>query len=71
MFVTSTGLVGCSVCVPQQGDAVIAALGSTYPFIVRPRLDGEGFFIKGYAYLNGAMKGERADDGEMKVFEFH
>jgi hypothetical protein len=28
-FVTSTGLVGCSVCVPHRGDAVIAPLGST------------------------------------------
>jgi hypothetical protein len=70
-FVTSAGLVGCSVCIPQQGDVVIAALGSTYPFIVRPRPDRAGFFIKGYAYVNGVMRGERAGDGELRAFEFH
>ena len=70
-FVTSGGLVGCSVCVPQQGDMVMAALGSTYPFVVRPKPDGARFLIKGYAYVNGVMRGERAEDGEMRAFDFH
>ncbi|EXJ61244.1 uncharacterized protein A1O5_12036 [Cladophialophora psammophila CBS 110553] len=70
-FVTSAGLVGCSVCVPQQGDVVVAALGSTYPFVVRPRLGGAQCLLKGYAYVNGVMRGERAEDGEMRTFEFH
>jgi len=70
-FVTSAGLVGCSVCMPQQGDMVIAALGSTYPFIVRPRPDRAGFWIKGYAYVDGAMRGRGVGNGEIRTFELH
>ncbi|KIW16992.1 hypothetical protein PV08_04183 [Exophiala spinifera] len=70
-FITSTGLVGCSVCVPQQGDLVIAALGSTYPSVIRPWQDGERFLIRGYAFVDGAMRGERAAGGEIRVFDFH
>jgi hypothetical protein len=80
-FVTSTGLVGCSVCVPHRGDAVIAPLGSTYPLIVRPMPKGEGerkegeddelFMLKGYTYVHGAMRGERAEGSDVRVFEIH
>jgi hypothetical protein len=70
-FVTSAGMVGCSVCIPQKGDLVIATLGSTYPFIVRPRLDGAGFGMKGYAYVDGVMNSERVGSLDITTFEFH
>ena len=72
-FVTSSGLVGCSVCTPRAGDVVTAALGSTYPFIFRPCAGDdrrEWFEIKGYAYVHGVMRGERAG-GEVRDFEIH
>jgi hypothetical protein len=79
-FVTSTGLVGRSVCVPQRGEAVIAPLGSTYPLIVRSQPKGEKgkegednelFMLKGYSYVQGAMRGERAEGSDVRVFTIH
>ena len=71
LFVTSIGLVGCSVCVPMEGDVVVAPLGCTYPFILRPSSDGAEkirFEIKGYAYVSGIMKGEMAS-GDVRQYE--
>ena len=73
LFITSTGLVGCSVCTPREEDVIVAPFGSTYPFIFRPVKDEEGrewFEIKGYAYVQGVMKGQSAG-GEVRDFEVH
>jgi Heterokaryon incompatibility protein (HET) len=69
-FVTSNGLVGCSVCIPKPRDLVVAMLGSTYLFILRP--EGEGHLIRGYAFVSGVMEGERwSDEVETKEFEIY
>lgn len=56
-FITESRLIGCSVSITRPGDVVCVALGSTYPFILRP--DGDHFLIRGYAYVHGIMHGER------------
>jgi len=58
-FFTNGGLIGCSVSVVRPGDVVCAALGSTYPFVLRP--EGDWFTLRGYAYVQGIMRGERRD----------
>jgi hypothetical protein len=56
-FITEGRLTGCSISATRPGDMVCVALGSTYPFILRP--DGDHFLIRGYAYVHGIMHGER------------
>ena len=56
-FITENGFIGCTVSTVRQGDLVCVALGSTYPFILRP--EGNEFLIKGYAYVHGLMYGEQ------------
>jgi hypothetical protein len=56
-FITEGRLTGCSISTTRPGDMVCVALGSTYPFILRP--DGDHFLIRGYAYVHGIMHGER------------
>lgn len=58
-FITQGGLIGCSVSSSRPGDVVAVALGNTYPFILRP--EGDYFLIRGYAYVDGIMHGERQD----------
>jgi hypothetical protein len=56
-FITEGGLTGCCISTTRPGDMVCVALGSTYPFILRP--DGDHFLIRGYSYVHGIMNGER------------
>lgn len=56
-FITENGFIGCTVSTARQGDLVCIALGSTYPFILRP--EGSEFLIRGYAYVHGLMHGEQ------------
>jgi hypothetical protein len=62
VFVTKGGFIGCSVSVTKPGDVVCAALGSTYPTILRPEVDV--FVVQGYAYVHGVMRGERRESRE-------
>jgi hypothetical protein len=55
-FVTERSLIGCSTSTNRSGDIVFVALGSTYPFILRPH-DGH-FHLKGFTYVHGIMHGE-------------
>ena len=64
-FITEGGLTGCCISTTRPGDMVCVALGSTYPFILRP--DGDHFLIRGYAYVHGIMRGERRNS-ERQVF---
>ena len=64
-FITKNGLIGCTVSTTRQGDLVCVALGSTYPFILRP--DGNDFLMRGYAYVHGLMRGEQKNS-ERQVF---
>ena len=64
-FVTEDGLFGCTVSTVRQGDLVCVALGSTYPFILRP--DDNEFRIRGYAYVHALMRGER-QNSERQAF---
>jgi hypothetical protein len=64
-FITKGGLLGCSISTTRPGDMVCAALGSTFPFILRP--DCDHFLIRGYAFVHGIMHGERRNS-EGQVF---
>jgi hypothetical protein len=62
-FITEGELFGCSISTTRPEDMVCAALGSTYPFVLRP--DGDHFLIRGYAFVHGIMLGEQQDsEGE-------
>ena len=67
-FTTEGRLLGCSVSTTQPGDMVCVALGSTFPFILRP--DGDEFLIRGYAFVHGIMHGEQRDSKE-QLFKIH
>lgn len=67
-FITELRLIGCSISTTRPGDVVCVALGSTYPFILRP--DGDHFLIRGYAYVHGIMHGEQRNS-EGQVFNIH
>lgn len=54
-FITEIGLIGCTVSPVRPKDLVCVALGSTYPFVLRP--DGNDFLIRGYTYVHGLMHG--------------
>lgn len=60
-FITEGSLIGCSVSTTRPGDVVCVALGSTYPFVLRP--DGDNFLIRGYAYVEGIMHREQRNAG--------
>ena len=60
-FITEGGLFGCSISTTRPGDMVCVALGSTYPFVLRP--DGDHFLIRSYAYVHGIMHGEQRNSG--------
>lgn len=64
-FITPNGWIGCTVSKIKPADLVCVALGSTYPFILRP--DGDEFVIKGFAYVHGLMRGEQKNS-ERRVF---
>jgi hypothetical protein len=65
-FITESKLIGCAISTTRPGDIVCVALGSTYPFVLRPNDDH--FAIRGYAYVYGIMQGER-QDSERQVFK--
>jgi Heterokaryon incompatibility protein (HET) len=65
-FITEGGFIGCSISTTRPGDMVCVALGSTYPYILRP--DGDHFFIRGYSYVHGIMHGEQRNS-ERQVFK--
>ncbi|KAL8940285.1 MAG: hypothetical protein Q9216_002897 [Gyalolechia sp. 2 TL-2023] len=64
-FITKNGFFGCAVSAVRRGDVVCVALGSTYPFILRP--EGNKFLIRGYTYVHGLMHGE-LQNSERRVF---
>jgi hypothetical protein len=53
-FFKENRLVGCCVSTTKPGDLACVALGSTYPFILRP--DGDGLQVRG---THGIMNGEK------------
>lgn len=65
IFVTQGGLVGCGTATTRPGDVIFVARGGTYPFVLRP--DGEHFFLRGYAFVHGVMRGERQSSTEQVV----
>lgn len=64
-FITKNRFFGCTISTTRPGDLVCVALGSTYPFILRP--DGDEFLMRGYAYVCGLMNGEQ-QSSERQVF---
>lgn len=64
-FITENGFIGCTVSTVRQGDRVWVALGSRYPFILRP--DGDEYLIRGYTYVHGLMHGEQ-QNSERQIF---
>lgn len=65
IYITQNGLVGCTISEVIQGDIVFAALGSSYPLILRPT--GVEYRIRGYSYVYGVMNGEKKDS-EVQMF---
>lgn len=67
IFVTKSRFVGCAIATTQPGDEVFVPLGSTYPMILRPKDTGESrkYVIRGFAYVDGVMDGERAGSNSM------
>lgn len=49
-FLTEIGLIGCCMSTSRSGDRVYGALGSRYPFVLRP--DGNLFLLRGFAYVH-------------------
>ncbi|KAL8831714.1 MAG: hypothetical protein Q9170_005176 [Blastenia crenularia] len=49
-FITRNEFIGCAVSMIRHGNIIYVALGSTYPFILRP--DGDEFLLRGYTYMN-------------------
>ena len=64
-FITKNQLFGCTISTTRPGDLVCVALGSTYPFILRP--DGDEFLMRSYAYVSGLMHGEQ-QNSERQIF---
>jgi len=64
-FLAESGLLGCCVSTARPGDIVYIALGSKYPFVLRP--DGDCFLLRGFAYVHGVMHGERGGYEEQLV----
>jgi hypothetical protein len=69
IFITKNRFVGCAIATTQPGDEVFIAMGSTYPMILRPSDVGghAQYVIRGFAYVDGVMNGERADTGSMTI----
>jgi hypothetical protein len=67
-FLSEMGLIGCCMSTARPGDTVYVALGSKYPFVLRP--DGDLFLLRGFAYVHGIMHGERGGSEE-QVFRIH
>lgn len=65
LFITKSQLLGCCVSGIRPGDVLFVALGSTYPFILRP--DGDGFSLRGYCYVHGLMHGGQQPVGTSDV----
>lgn len=55
LFITSSGLIGCSTVTNKPGDIVFIPLGSTYPLVLRP--DGGHYLLKGFSFVHGKMIG--------------
>ena len=64
-FITKNQFFGCTVSTTRPGDLVCVALGSTYPFILRP--DGDEFLMRSYTYVAGLMRGEQRNS-ERQIF---
>jgi Heterokaryon incompatibility protein (HET) len=62
-FITEMGVIGCSADINRVGDVVFAALGSVYPFILRPAADH--FTLKGFSYVYGHMYGEPPSEKQL------
>ncbi|PQE10509.1 heterokaryon incompatibility protein [Rutstroemia sp. NJR-2017a BVV2] len=59
LFITEDGLIGCTISSIKPHDVVFAALGSSYPHILR--LDTKRYYIRGYSFIYGVMNGEKKD----------
>ena len=64
-FITKNQFFGCTISTTRPGDLVCVALGSTYPFILRP--DGDEFLMRSYTYVSGLMHGEQ-QNSERQIF---
>jgi YD repeat-containing protein len=59
LFVTSTGWLGLAPHGTQEGDLIYVILGSSVPYVLRPRKDeAQAFELIGEAYVQGIMNGE-------------
>lgn len=72
-FVTEEGRMGLGPRLIVPGDLVCVLLGSQVPFVLRRKVDGDGYVLVGECYCHGVMDGETVrglDEGEVALRDF-
>ncbi|KAK5126780.1 hypothetical protein LTR85_009714 [Meristemomyces frigidus] len=59
-FLTSAGHLAIGPEEARNGDAIAIIIGAEVPYVLRRRLDGEGFIFIGEAYVHDCMDGRAA-----------
>jgi hypothetical protein len=72
LFVTSTGWIGLAPHGTQEGDLIYVILGSSVPYVLRPRKDeAQAFELVGEAYVQGIMNGEALEMDWIGIEDVH
>lgn len=72
-FITEEGRMGLGPRLIEPGDIVCVLLGSQVPFVLRRKVDGDGYVLVGECYCHGIMHGETVrglDEGEVVLRDF-
>ena len=73
LITTEKGYIGVALNKARRGDLIVIALGSSVPFVLRPKERGDRYTFVGEAYVHGIMEGqamEWLESGKCKVREF-
>ena len=73
LITTEKGYIGVALNKSRQGDLIVIALGSSVPFVLRPKEHGDTYAFVGEAYIHGIMEGqamEWLESGKCSVGEF-
>ncbi|KAF7553517.1 hypothetical protein G7Z17_g3572 [Cylindrodendrum hubeiense] len=62
--ISEKGFVGLGPSNVQPGDVIVLLFGGSTPFILRPRVDHQGYLVVGETYIHGIMDGEFPYDEE-------
>lgn len=72
-FITEDGHMGLGPRLIEPGDLVCVLLGSQVPFVLRRKVDHDGYVLVGECYCHGVMNGEAVrglDEGEVVLRDF-